>query len=650
MFELKSPYLPCGDQPRAIRALSDNLKRGVRHQVLLGVTGSGKTFTISNVIAKANKPTLVISPNKVLAAQLYGEFREFFPRNAVEYFVSYYDYYQPEAYLPITDTYIEKDASINDRLDRLRLSATSSLLSRRDVVVVASVSCIYNLGSPDEYKNALVFVGQGEQKDRDWLLGELTRIQYERNDTGFCRGKFRVRGDSVDVFPAYRETFIRIEFGEEKIARITEVSPLNNSPLRRLPRIGIFPAKHFVASEDRLAAAISSIEKELQRQIDILQHNNQLLEAQRLERRTKYDMEMLREVGYCHGIENYSRHLSGRAPGSRPPCLIDYFPDDFLLIVDESHITLPQIRGMFAGDKARKDILVEYGFRLPSCLDNRPLKFCEFEAMVKQAVYVSATPSKEEIGKSRGRVIQQVIRPTGLVDPRIEVRKSQGQVKDLIAEVKRRAAKNERALVTTLTKRMAEDLCVYLKDKKLRVKYLHSDVKTLDRSKILRELREKRFDCLVGINLLREGLDLPEVSLVAIIDADKEGFLRSETSLIQTAGRAARNINGLVIMYADRVTGSMRRAIQESLRRRRLQIEFNRRHKIAPRSIDKAIREGLRQWEEARDVARQATGLPAGKYERAQILAELEREMEVYSRNLQFEKAIEIREKIKTLS
>ena len=649
MFKLKSPYKPCGDQPQAIKKLADNLEKGIKDQVLLGVTGSGKTFTLANVIAKINKPTLVISHNKTLAAQLYGEFKEFFPENAVEYFVSYYDYYQPEAYIPTTDTYIEKDSSINDRLDRLRLSATSSLMSRQDVIIVASVSCIYNLGSPEDYREALVFIEKGKRISRDDLLLELIKIQYERNDTDLSRGKFRVRGDTIELFCAYKETLIRIELDEDIVKSISELETITKKKICDLDKIGIYPAKHFIVSEDKIDSAISLIYKELEEQLLVLRKNNKLLEAQRLQSRTEYDMDMLKEIGYCHGVENYSRHLSDRPAGSRPSCLIDYFPSDFLTVIDESHVTVPQIRGMYEGDRARKGTLVNYGFRLPSCLDNRPLKFNEFESLVGQAVFVSATPADFEVKRSRGEIVEQVIRPTGLVDPEIEVRKSEGQIEDLIKEIAKRAAKHERTLVTTLTKRMAEDLCAYLKDEGVKVKYLHSEIKTIERAKILKELREKNFDCLVGINLLREGLDLPEVSLVAILDADKEGFLRSETSLIQTAGRAARHINGYVLMYADKITGSMHRAITESRRRRKLQLEFNKKHGITPRGIQKAIRAGIEELEAAEELSENVTGLSGDKYLLEEAISELEHEMELCARNLQFERAIELRDQIKAL-
>ncbi len=649
MYKLKSTYRPCGDQPQAIKKLTGNLAKNTEKQVLLGVTGSGKTFTLANVIAKSKRSAIVISHNKTLAAQLYTEFKEFFPHNAVEYFVSYYDYYQPEAYIPTTDTYIEKDSSVNDRLDCLRLSATSSLMSRKDVIIVASVSCIYNLGSPEDYREALVFVERGQQIDRDSLLLEFIQIQYERNDTDFSRGKFRVRGDVIELFPAYRKTAVRIELSDNIIKSIVEIDPLTREVISEFNKIGIYPAKHFIISSDRITATLPSIKKELEERLLFLRKNNKLIEAQRLESRTNYDLEMLSEIGYCHGVENYSRHLSGRPAGSRPSCLLDYFESDFLTIIDESHVTIPQIRGMYEGDKARKETLVRHGFRLPSCLDNRPLKFTEFESLIKDTIYVSATPSEFEIHKSKKEIVEQIIRPTGLLDPYIEVRKTDGQIDDLINEIEKRTKRSERTLVTTLTKRMSEDLSAHLKDKGLKVKYLHSEIKTIERTRILKELRQKKFDCLVGINLLREGLDLPEVSLIVILDADKEGFLRSDTSLIQTAGRAARHINGYVIMYADRITGSMKRAIDETTRRRKLQLEFNKKHKIEPRSIKKAIMASIEQLDEAEEVAREATGLSADKYELEVVISDLEREMELSARNLQFERAIELREQLNTL-
>lgn len=648
-FKLVSSYRPCGDQPRAIKELTDSLLSKNPSQTLLGVTGSGKTYTLANVIERINIPTFVISHNKTLAAQLYSEFKEFFPHNAVEYFVSYYDYYQPEAYIPSTDTYIEKDSSINDRLDRLRLSATTSLLSRSDVLIVASVSCIYNLGSPEDYREALVFIKRGESLSRDELILRLIRIQYERNDYEFVRGRIRVRGDVVEVFPSYEETALRIEFNAEIIERISEINPVSARTISALEKIAIYPAKHFIVSGDRIDSAAKSIELELEGRLKVLRGRNKLLEAQRLESRTKYDMEMLKEIGYCHGIENYSRHLSGRAPGLRPPCMIDYFQGDFLTIIDESHATMPQIRGMYEGDRARKETLIEYGFRLPSCLDNRPLRFEEFDQLIKRIVFVSATPNEYEIKKSKGRVIEQIIRPTGLIDPQIIVKPTANQIEDLISQIEERARRNERVLVTTLTKRMSEDLTNYLQEKKLKVKYLHSEVQTIERSKILRQLRKKEFDCLVGINLLREGLDLPEVSLVAILDADKEGFLRSATSLIQVAGRAARNINGTVIMYADTVTSSMKKAITESSRRRKIQLEFNKKNKITPRSIIKAIKAGIEDLQESEEFVQGLTGQEKDEYELKSYLAELEYEMELAARNLQFEKAAVLRDKIQEI-
>jgi len=648
-FKLVTNFKLCGDQPKAVKGLSSSLLAGEKFQTLLGVTGSGKTFTLANVIAQINVPTLVVSHNKTLAAQLYSEFKEFFPHNAVEYFVSYYDYYQPEAYVPSTDTYIEKDASINDRLDRLRLSATSSLMSRKDVLIVASVSCIYNLGSPDDYRGLLVFVENGEVIPRDELILRFVQTQYERNDYEFTRGKLRVRGDVLEVYPSYQQKAVRIEFSGDRIDRISEIDPVSGEVIAVLDKIAIYPAKHFIASQDRIDSALSSIELELQDRLKVFVKNNKLLEAQRLESRTHYDIEMLKEIGYCHGIENYARHISGRPAGSRPYCLIDYFPKDFLVIIDESHVTIPQIRGMYEGDRARKEILVDYGFRLPSCLDNRPLKFPEFESLVKQAVFVSATPEEYEIKKSKAKITEQIIRPTGLIDPEVVIRPTEGQVEDLMQEVKARAKKNERVLATTLTKRMAEDLTAYLQDKGLRVKYLHSEIETIERSKILRELRQQKFDCLVGINLLREGLDLPEVSLVAILDADKEGFLRSATSLIQVSGRAARNINGTVIMYADTITGSMKKAIAESNRRRVKQVEFNTKNKITPRSIQKEIKQGIEDLSEAEEFVQDLTGQAKDEYELNKYISELEYEMELAARNLQFEKAAELRDKIKEI-
>ncbi len=648
-FKLKSSFKPCGDQPGAIEQLTNSILSGNRFQTLLGVTGSGKTFSLANVIKNINRPVLVISHNKTLAAQLYSEFKEFFPENAVEYFVSYYDYYQPEAYIPQTDTYIEKDASINQRLDMLRLSSTSSLMSRNDCIIVASVSCIYNLGSPDEYKDIMVFIEKGQALDRDALLKRLVEIQYERNDYEFARGKFRVRGDTVEIFPAYVEWALRIEFDIDNVRKISQIDPITANATLELEKIGIYPAKHFLVSQSRIEAALKSISWELDDRLKSLKGNNKLLEAQRLESRTKYDMEMLKEIGYCHGIENYSRHLSGREQASRPHCLIDYFPENFLTIIDESHVTIPQVRGMYEGDLARKTILVEHGFRLPSCLDNRPLRFEEIEDLIRQVVFVSATPADYEIKKSKGKIIEQIIRPTGLPDPEIIVKETNGQIEDLIEQIKMRSKRDERILVTTLTKRMAEDLASYLKDAGLKVEYLHSEIDTIERTKILKNLRLREFDCLVGINLLREGLDLPEVSLVAILDADKEGFLRSATSLIQVAGRAARNINGTVIMYADTVTHSMKKAIDESNRRRKKQIEYNQKNNITAQGIKKAVRDGIEELYKAEEEVMHFAGLEGEEYEFSQMIYELEYEMQLAARNLQFEKAAQLRDKIKEL-
>jgi len=648
-FELISPFKPCGDQEQAIGKLVEGLKKGLTYQTLLGVTGSGKTFTMANVIAQLYRPTLVVSHNKTLAAQLYSEFKEFFPHNAVEYFVSYYDYYQPEAYVPQTDIYIEKDASINDNIDRLRLSATSSLMSRRDVIIVASVSCIYGLGSPEDYEELLLFLEKGETVKRSDLLSHLVNIHYTRNDIDFKRACFRVRGDTVDIFPAYKESFFRICFFGDQIEKISEHDPVSGKALADfIEKIAIYPAKHFVTTQDMIDIAIKSIEIELEERLKELKAQNKLLEAQRLGSRTRYDIEMLMEMGFCNGIENYSRHLSARAPGSRSYCLLDYFPEDFLTIIDESHVTLPQIRGMYNGDQSRKQVLVDYGFRLPSALDNRPLNFEEFMKIVHEVVFVSATPAEYEMQKS-AQVVEQVIRPTGLIDPGITIKKTENQIQDLIVNIKERVARGQRVLVTTLTKRMAEDLTGFLKESNLRVRYMHSEIDTIERAEILRDLRMQRFDCLVGINLLREGLDLPEVSLVAILDADKEGFLRSETSLIQVAGRAARHIDGHVIMYADTITNSMKKAIEETDRRRKKQLEFNEENNITPRSIQKAIREGIEAVKKADQIVVEAAGQTEDEYEKDTLIAELQREMELCARNLQFERAAEIRDRIKEL-
>ncbi|OIO35571.1 MAG: excinuclease ABC subunit B [Candidatus Omnitrophica bacterium CG1_02_44_16] len=649
-FKLKSKFKTAGDQAQAIKKLAAGLTFGKKkYQTLLGVTGSGKTFTMANVIEKINKPTLVISHNKTLAAQLYFEFKEFFPENAVEYFVSYYDYYQPEAYIPATDTYIEKDSSVNDRLDRLRLSSTTSLLSRPDTLIVASVSCIYNLGSPKDYAEFMVFLEIGQTVSRNDVIKKLIGIQYERNDIEFTRGKVRVKGDVVDIFPAYSQKAVRLELIFDKIAKIYEIDPVSGKKLCDLEKIGIYPAKHYIVSQDAIEAASNAILIEMDDRLRELRSQNKLLQAQRLEQRTKYDMEMIREVGYCHGIENYSRHLSFRAQGSRPSCLLDYFKEDFLVFVDESHVTIPQIRGMYEGDKARKEVLVDFGFRLPSCLDNRPLKFEEFETMVRQEVFVSATPSQYEIKKSCGISAEQVIRPTGIPDPETIVKKTEGQIEDLEKLIRERAKKNERVLVTTLTKKMAEDLSQYFEEKGLRVRYLHSDIVTIERIEILRQLRKRDFDCLVGVNLLREGLDLPEVSLVAILDADKEGFLRSAVSLIQLSGRAARNINGQVVMYADTVTPSMRIAINEGNRRRNIQLEYNIKHHITSTTIKKEISESLKDEDKAKTYLARLSGQNKDEFEFDSLISLLQHDMELAALNLKFEEAADLRDEIKRL-
>jgi excinuclease ABC subunit B len=648
-FKLVSDFKPTGDQPQAIQKLAQELKKGKQFSTLMGVTGSGKTFTLACAIEKINRPVIVISHNKTLASQLYAEFKDFFPQNAVEYFVSYYDYYQPESYIPQTDTYIEKDASINERLDRLRLSATSSLIARRDCLIVASVSCIYNLGSPEDYQNLILYIAKGDSTPIEALLKRLVDIQYERNDFDFRRGTFRVKGDTVDIFPSYKEQPLRVEFLGDEIERIYEFNSLTGEKISDLERIGVYPAKHFIIGKDKIDPALKTIKWELEDRLNLLNKEGKVLEAERLRSRTLYDLEMLRECGYCHGIENYSRHLSGRPAGSRPYCLLDYFPEDFITIIDESHVTIPQVRGMFEGDRARKETLVKYGFRLPSCLDNRPLRFDEFDKLIKQTVYVSATPSKYEIEACGGKIIEQLIRPTGLPDPQIEVRPTKNQIDDLIKEIEKRAKKGERTLITTLTKRMSEELTEYLKAEGLKVTYLHSEIDTIERTKILKELRQKKFDALVGINLLREGLDLPEVSLVAILDADKEGFLRSATSLIQVAGRCARNINGRVYMYADEVTKSMKTAITESNRRRILQLEHNAKHNITPKGIEKAIREGIEIYYKEEDRLIERLDLKGKDFELHDILAQLEKEMFMAAKSLHFEKAAQLRDKIEDL-
>ncbi|MBN2120041.1 MAG: excinuclease ABC subunit UvrB [Candidatus Omnitrophica bacterium] len=648
-FKLVTSLKPKGDQPQAISKLAEGASSGEKFQTLLGVTGSGKTFSLACVIEKINRPTLVISHNKTLAAQLYAEFKDFFPKNAIEYFVSYYDYYQPEAYIPATDTYIEKDASINERIDRLRLSASSSLMARRDVLVVASVSCIYNLGSPDDYKQLVLSLQRGQVLYRDSLLRRLVTLQYSRADFEFKRGLFRCRGDIVDIYPTYKETAFRLEFFDDTLEEISEIDPITSKKILSLDKLALYPAKHFLVSQDRIDQALKTIEWELEDRLGFLNKQNKLLEAERLKRKTRYDMEMLRECGWCHGIENYSRHISQRQPGSRPYCLLDYFPRDFLMIIDESHATVPQIRGMYNGDRARKEVLVEFGFRLPSCLDNRPLRFDEFKGLMNQVVFVSATPSEYEIKLSGGKVVEQIIRPTGLLDPQIEIRTTANQIDNLIKEITRRAKKSQRTLVTTLTKRMAEDLTFYLKDEGIRVTYLHSDIDTIERAKILTDLRKKEFDCLVGINLLREGLDLPEVSLVAILDADKEGFLRSRTSLIQVVGRAARNLEGRVIMYADRVTESMRITIDESARRRKIQNEYNKKYKITPRTINKAIRQGIEAYFKAEEIVQDVLGEGKEGFDLRKLIDELRKQMLIEAKNLHFEKAAQLRDKISQL-
>jgi excinuclease ABC subunit B len=650
-FELVSAYDPQGDQPQAIKKLVEGIHNGEKYQTLLGATGTGKTFTVSNVVKEVNKPTLVIAHNKTLAGQLYSEFKEFFPNNRVEYFVSYYDYYQPEAYIPQSDTFIEKDASINDEIDKLRHSATSSLFERNDVIIVASVSCIYGLGSPEEYSDLVVSLRTGMERERNDILRQLVDVQYERNDINFTRGTFRVRGDVVEIFPASRdEHCLRIEFFGDEIDRITEVDALTGEILGEREHVAIFPASHFVTREEKLKRAIINIEKELEETLKILHEQGKLLEAQRLEQRTRYDIEMMHEMGYCSGIENYSRHLTFRDAGATPYTLLDYFPDDFLIIVDESHVTLPQVRGMYNGDQARKSVLVDHGFRLPSAKDNRPLKFEEFEKHIHQTIFVSATPGPYEI-EHCPKMVEQIIRPTGLIDPSVDIRPIEGQIDDLIEEIRLRKERQERVLVTTLTKKMSEDLTDYFKEVGIRVKYLHSDIKTLERIQIIRELRKGEFDVLVGINLLREGLDIPEVSLVAILDADKEGFLRAERSLIQTMGRAARNANGHVIMYADKITNSMQVAIEETKRRRNIQKAHNEKHGIVPRTIQKAIPELIQatyaaEEEAAYDAFTKAPKQKLSKKDREQVIERMEKEMKEAAKDLNFERAAELRDVI----
>ena len=661
-FKLVSDFKPMGDQPEAIAQLTRGVEKGLPYQTLLGVTGSGKTFTIANVIERVNKPVLIISHNKTLAGQLYGEFKSFFPHNAVEYFISYYDYYQPEAYIPTTDTYIEKDTSINDEIDRLRLKATSALLSRRDVIIVASVSCIYGLGDPDEYREQLLVFEKGQYIDRNLILGKLVDTHYTRNDYEFDRGTFRVRGDVIEVMPAYDREAIRIEMFGNEIEAISRINVVTGEILEKMERAAIYPAKHFVTSRPRLEVAVKEIEKELEERLEYFRRKGKLLEAQRLEMRTRYDIEMLQELGYCSGVENYSRHLTNRQAGERPYTLIDYFPKDFLCIIDESHATIPQINGMYHGDRSRKETLVEFGFRLPCALDNRPLRFEEFDELVPQKICVSATPADFEIEKSQGVVVEQVIRPTGLMDPEIEVRPVKGQIDDLLAEIRRRVAAKQRVLVLTLTKRMAEDLTDYLADVAVRVRYIHSEIDALDRMEILRDLRLAEYDVLVGINLLREGLDMPEVSLVAILDADKEGYLRSERSLMQIAGRAARNADGKVIFYADNITGSMQKTMDETARRRKIQAEYNEKHGITPTTLYKTVEEVMQSTRVA-DVRSDSYNKDKREdfqvsesewkkltpFEREEKLDMLEKQMIRASQELEFEKAAAIRDEIDRL-
>ncbi|MFO0767899.1 MAG: excinuclease ABC subunit UvrB [Nitrospiraceae bacterium] len=653
-FKLDAPFKPCGDQGQAIEKLTAGVLAGKKHQVLLGVTGSGKTFTMANLVERVQKPTLVLVHNKTLAGQLYQEFKQFFPHNAVEYFISYYDYYQPEAYIPQSDTYIAKDSSINDAIDQMRHAATASLLQRNDVLIVSSVSCIYGLGSPEVYHDMLVYLEEGMEVRREQILSKLVEIQYARNDVDFHRGTFRARGDVVEIFPASSEAkSVRIELFGDTVDAIHEIDPLTGKSLGKLPKIAIYPNTHYLIAPDRYERAITGIEEELDARIAAFTKNGQLLEAQRIEQRTKFDLEMIRAMGYCHGIENYSRHLSGRAPGEPPPTLLDYFPKDFLLIVDESHATVPQVGGMYEGDFSRKRTLVDYGFRLPSAVDNRPLKFAEFEHCLNQVVYVSATPGPYELEHARGEVVEQIIRPTGLMDPVIEVRPAKGQVDDQLGEVKAEVAKKNRVLVTTLTKRMAEDLTEYYHELGVKVRYLHSDIKTLERAEIIRSLRVGTFDVLVGINLLREGLDLPEVSLVAILDADKEGYLRSYRSLIQTAGRAARNVDGRVLFYGDTVTDSMRVAMEETARRRAIQAAYNEAHGITPESVRKSI--PALEYAAAEvdyvqlDLAAEASTSYKANEDQVQVVARLEAEMKAAAKRLEFERAAELRNRIRAL-
>ena len=654
-FRIHSDFQPTGDQPQAIEELVAGLKHGDKYQMLLGVTGSGKTFTMANVIQELQRPTIIMSHNKTLAAQLYGEFRSLFPENSVEYFISYYDYYQPEAYLPVTDTFIEKDASVNEEIDKLRLKTTSSLLERQDVIVVSSVSCIYGIGSPEEYREQIVHLAKGQILNRKELFGALVKIYYSRNDAVLERGRFRVRGDIIEIFPAYEDVCIRVEMYGNEIETLSSFDPLTGEVIRELVSLYIYPAKHFVTDESQLESIIDAIRTELSERLDYLKSEGLLLEAQRLEQRTNFDLEMLLEVGYCSGIENYSRHFSGRKPGQRPWTLLDFFPDDYLMFIDESHVSLPQVQGMYAGDRSRKEVLVEHGFRLPSALDNRPMKLDEFEEKINQAVFVSATPGPRELERTKGVIVEQLIRPTGLIDPKIEVRSTKGQIDDLIGEIRERTHKKERVLVTTLTKRMSEDLTEYLQGMNLNVRYLHSEIITIERVKILRDLRLGEFDVLVGINLLREGLALPEVSLVAVLDADKEGFLRSESALMQVAGRASRNINGKVLFYADRVTRSMKAVIDESSRRRKVQEEYNKKHEITPKTIYKSMEDVLIStsvadaFKEIRKEGYRRKGDFLDDLDKATALDMLKKEMLRAAENLEFEKAAKLRDEIEFL-
>ncbi|AQQ09376.1 Excinuclease ABC subunit B [Sedimentisphaera cyanobacteriorum] len=646
-FNLKSQYNPSGDQPEAIRKLVEGISSGSRHQVLLGATGTGKTFTMANVIETVRKPALIISHNKTLAAQLYEEMKELFPENAVEYFVSYYDYYQPEAYIPQRDIYIEKDASRNDDLDRLRLAATTSLLTRDDVIVVSSVSCIYGLGSPEEYKKNVVPVVKGDIIERDDLLGRFADVLYERNDIDFTRGTYRVRGDVVEVWPSYESYAVRVEFFGDEIESIKYINPVSGEALAEEQQVFIYPAAHYIMAQDRVQTALESIQQELDQRLAEFREQGKLLEAQRLEARTKYDMEMIAEVGFCSGIENYARHLAGLRPGAKPYTLLDYFPKDFIMFIDESHVTLPQVRAMYAGDRNRKQVLVDHGFRLPSAMDNRPLRFDEFEQRPGRTVYVSATPGDYELGLTGGEIVEQIIRPTGLLDPKVEVRPASSQVSDVKSEIYERVEAGQRVLVTVLTKRLAEDLTDFFQKEKIKCRYLHSEIDAIERVDILRDLRKGEFDVLIGINLLREGLDLPEVAMVAIMDADKEGFLRSETSLIQTIGRAARNVDSRVILYGDKVTPSMKRAMDETERRRKIQMEYNKKHNITPETIRKSIRTALSDSLKARKTARQAVSMDEKEYDKTEMVAMLEKEMMKAAEELNFEKAAKLRDKIK---